>query len=53
MAIDKTKYTPVLVNFPDHVLEEIETYQFENRIKSRTKAIIELIENGLEKEQSD
>lgn len=53
MAIDKSKYTPVLVNFPDHVLEKVETYQFENRIKSRTKAIIELTEKALEKEQSD
>ena len=53
MAVDPTKYTSVLVNFPDKVLEQVETYQFDNRIKNRTQAIIKLVEKGLEKEQSE
>lgn len=53
MAIDKEKYTSVLVNFPDHILEKVEDYQFSNRIKNRTQAILKLVENGLEKEHSE
>ena len=53
MAIDKEKHTGVLVNFPDELLEKVESYWHDNRIKNRTQAILELIEKGLEKEQSE
>ncbi len=53
MAIDKTKNTQVLVTFPNEILEKVEDYRFETRADNRTKAILELIEKGLEKEQSD
>lgn len=53
MAIDKTKYISVLVNFPDQLLEKVETYQFDNRIQNRTQSILQLVEKGLEKEQSE
>lgn len=53
MAIDKSKNTQILVTFPNDILEKIEDYRFSNRIGNRTKAILELIEKGLEKEQSD
>lgn len=53
MAIDKEKYTSVLVNFPDTVLEKVEDYQFENRFKSRTQAIIHLVEKGLEQNEKE
>ncbi|HWI50234.1 MAG TPA: hypothetical protein VNU45_18645 [Rummeliibacillus sp.] len=48
MAIDKTKNTPINVNFPNELLGKVEDYQFENRIKNRTQAILELIKKGLE-----
>lgn len=47
MAIDKEKYTSVLVNFPAHVLEQVEDYWHKNRLRSRTQGIIELVEKGL------
>lgn len=53
MPINKNKHTSVLVNFPDHLIEKIETYQHQNKIKSRTKAIIKLTEKALQKEQSE
>lgn len=53
MAIDKNKRTSVLVNFPDHILEQVESYQFNNRIQNRTQTILQLVEKGLEKEQSE
>lgn len=48
LAIDKTKNTPINVNFPNELLGKVEDYQFENRIKNRTQAILELIKKGLE-----
>ncbi|HCG4535547.1 TPA: hypothetical protein NJY08_004391 [Salmonella enterica subsp. enterica serovar Typhi str. AG3] len=50
MAIDKDKNTQVLVTIPNEMLEKIEDFQFENRIKNRSEAIRILIEKGLEKE---
>jgi metal-responsive CopG/Arc/MetJ family transcriptional regulator len=48
--IDKDKNTQVLVTIPLEMLEQIEDYQFENRIKNRSEAIRILISKGLEKE---
>jgi metal-responsive CopG/Arc/MetJ family transcriptional regulator len=49
MAIDKTKNTQILVTFPNEVIEEIEKYWHENRLKNRTEAIRELVQIGLKK----
>lgn len=48
MAIDKEKNTQVLVTIPNEMLQKIEDYQFDNRIKNRSEAIRTLIEKGLE-----
>jgi metal-responsive CopG/Arc/MetJ family transcriptional regulator len=53
LAIDKSKNTQVLVTFPNEVLEQIENYWYEKRLKNRNEAIRELIQKGLEKEQSE
>lgn len=50
MAIDKDKNTQVLVTIPNEMLQKIEDYQFDNRIKNRSEAIRVLIEKGLESE---
>lgn len=48
MAIDKEKNTKVLVTISHDLLKKVEDYQFENRIKSRSEAMRELIQKGLE-----
>lgn len=48
MAIDESKNTQILVTMPHELKDKIEDYQFENRKPSRTAAILELIEKGLE-----
>lgn len=50
MAIDKTKNTQVLVTFPNELLQRIEDYQFENRLKNRNEAIRDLVLKALEAE---
>jgi len=50
MAIDKSKNTQILVTMPNQLKEEIENYQFDNRLPSRTAAILELIQKGLDHE---
>lgn len=47
--IDKDKNTQVLITIPHEMLEKIEDFQFENRIKNRSEAIRILINKGLEK----
>jgi metal-responsive CopG/Arc/MetJ family transcriptional regulator len=47
MAVDKEKNTQVLVTFPNEVLESIEIYWHDNRLKNRNEAIRELIQKGL------
>lgn len=49
MAIDKEKNTQVLLTVSNELLKEIEDYQFNNRIPSRSEAIRLLIKKGLEK----
>ena len=51
MAIDKSKNTQVLVNMPKELKREIEDYQYSNRIPSRTAAILELIQKGIEQDK--
>jgi metal-responsive CopG/Arc/MetJ family transcriptional regulator len=53
MAVDKEKNTQILVTFPNEMLDDIEDYQFENRIKNRNETIRQLIEKGLKKEHSE
>lgn len=48
MPIDSDKNTQVLVTMPKELKEAIEDYQFANRIPSRTAAILELINKGIE-----
>jgi metal-responsive CopG/Arc/MetJ family transcriptional regulator len=47
MAVDKTKNTQILVTFPNMIVEEIEKYWHENKLKNRNEAIRELIQLGL------
>lgn len=47
--IDKDKNTQVLVTISKEMLERIEDFQFDNRIKNRSEAIRILIDKGLEK----
>jgi metal-responsive CopG/Arc/MetJ family transcriptional regulator len=49
MAVDKTKNTQILVTFPNELLEQIEKYWHENKLKNRNEAIRELVQIGLEK----
>lgn len=49
-GINKEKNTQVLVTISREMLEQIENYQFENRVKNRTETIRLLIKKGLEKE---
>lgn len=53
MAVDKDKNTQILVTMPWELKEEIEDYQFENRIPNRTAAILDIIEKGLAKENKE
>ena len=47
-GIDKTKNTQVLITMPHEMLEKIEDFQHENRIKNRTEAIRILLNEALE-----
>lgn len=49
MAINEDKNTQVLLTISKELLEKVEDYQFENRIPSRSEAIRDLIEKGLDK----
>jgi metal-responsive CopG/Arc/MetJ family transcriptional regulator len=53
MAVDKEKNTQILVTFPNRLVDEIEKYWHENKLKNRNEAIRELVHKGLEKEQSE
>jgi metal-responsive CopG/Arc/MetJ family transcriptional regulator len=53
MAVDKTKNTQVLVTFPNELIDDIEKYWHENKLKNRNEAIRELVQLGLKKEQSE
>lgn len=49
MAIDKDVNAQLLLTLPKELLKKIEDYQFDNRIPSRSEAIRNLIEKGLDK----
>lgn len=48
MAIDKSKNTQILVTFPNEIVEEIEKFWHDNKLKNRSEAIRELVKKGLE-----
>jgi metal-responsive CopG/Arc/MetJ family transcriptional regulator len=50
LAVDKTKHTQILVTFPNELVEEIENYWHDNRIKNRNEAIRELVQIALKKD---
>jgi len=49
MAVDKEKNTQVLVTFPRELIEQIEVYWHDNKLKNRNEAIRELVMKGLSK----
>ena len=49
MSIDKDKNTQVLLTISKELLDQVEDYQFKNRIPSRSEALRELLKKGLEK----
>ncbi|MET3209894.1 UNVERIFIED_CONTAM: metal-responsive CopG/Arc/MetJ family transcriptional regulator [Paenibacillus sp. PvR008] len=53
MAIDKDKNTQVLVTFPNELLDEIEMFWHENKLKNRSEAIRKLIEIGLKQKSTE
>lgn len=53
MAIDKTKNTQILITFPNELVDEIERYWHEKKLKNRSEAIRELVQIGLRKELED
>lgn len=53
MANESDETVKILVAMPRELKEEIEDYQFGNRIPNRTAAILELIEKGLGKSGKD
>lgn len=50
MAVDKDKNTQVLVTFPNDLLEKIDEYWHDKKLKNRNETIRELIKKSLEKE---
>lgn len=48
MAVDKEKNTQVLVTFPNEIIEQIEKYWHDQKLKNRSEAIRELVKKGLE-----
>lgn len=53
MAIDSEKNLQILVTMPKELKEEIEDYQFKNRIANRTAAILELIRKSLDQDKKE
>lgn len=47
MAIDKEKNTQILVTFSNEIVEEIEQYWHDNKLKNRSEAIRDLVKKGL------
>ncbi|EOP31563.1 MULTISPECIES: hypothetical protein [Bacillus] len=47
MAVNKDKYTQILVTFTKEQVEQIENYWHENKLKNRNEAIRQIIDKGL------
>jgi hypothetical protein len=52
-GIDKSKYSQIMLSFPNELVDQIEVYWHENKLKNRNEAIRELVHKGLKKEQSE
>jgi len=48
-GIDKNKQKQVLVPFPNELIERIEKFWHDNKLKNRSEAIRELVKKGLER----
>lgn len=51
LAVDKEKNTQVLVTFPVEMIEEIEKYWHDNKLKNRNEAIRSLVAIGLKQKK--
>lgn len=49
MAVNKDENKQILVTFPDELVDQIENYWHDNKLKSRSEAIRELVKKGLER----
>ncbi|HFJ9436111.1 MULTISPECIES: hypothetical protein [Bacillus] len=47
MAVNKDKYTQILVTFTKEQVEQIEDYWHENKLKNRNEAIRQIVDKGL------
>ncbi|ASL62443.1 MULTISPECIES: ribbon-helix-helix domain-containing protein [Bacillus cereus group] len=47
MAVNKDKYTQILVTFTKEQVEQIENYWHENKLKNRNEAIRQILDKGL------
>lgn len=47
MAVDKDKNSQILVTFPNDMIEAIEDYWHDNKLKNRNEAIRSLVAIGL------
>ncbi|HDR7761557.1 TPA: hypothetical protein QCY16_005244 [Bacillus cereus] len=47
MAVNKDKYTQILVTFTKEQVEEIENYWHKNKLKNRNEAIRQIVDKGL------
>ncbi|MED1093372.1 hypothetical protein [Bacillus paramycoides] len=47
MAVNKDKYTQILVAFTKEQVEQIENYWHENKLKNRNEAIRQIVDKGL------
>lgn len=53
MAVDKDKHKQILVTLPNELLDSIEEYWHEQKLKNRSEAIRELILVGLKYHQEE
>ncbi|MBJ7997575.1 ribbon-helix-helix domain-containing protein (plasmid) [Bacillus mycoides] len=47
MAVNKDKYSQILVTFTKEQVEQIENYWHENKLKNRNEAIRQIVDKGL------
>ncbi|MDF9451152.1 hypothetical protein [Bacillus toyonensis] len=47
MAVNKDKYTQILVTFTKEQVEQIENYWHENKLKNRNESIRQIVDKGL------
>ena len=48
MAINKDENTQILITLPNELLDEIDNYWHENKLRSRSETIRELLRKSLE-----